>query len=68
MELGDQLSAFIVEVRNRPAHYRDIHADDRLLQMWRGLPRDMYSLMRHVIGAMTVVTRSRRTVARYRCG
>ena len=30
MELGDQLSALIVEVGIRPAHYRDIQADDRL--------------------------------------
>ena len=35
MELGDQLSALIVEVGIRPTHYRDIQADDRLIQMWR---------------------------------
>ena len=33
MELGDQLSALIVEAGIMPAHYRDIEADDRLLQM-----------------------------------
>ena len=31
MELGNQLSALIVEVGIRPTHYRDIHVDDRLL-------------------------------------
>ena len=50
MELGDQLSALIVEASIRPAHYRDIEADDRLLQMWRGMLHDMYSLMQYVIG------------------
>ena len=55
MELGDQLSALIIEAGIRPAHYRDIQGDDRLLHMWRGLPRDMYSLMRHVVGVMTTV-------------
>ena len=30
MELGDQISALIVEVGFRPAHYRDIHVDDSL--------------------------------------
>ena len=29
---------------------------------------DMYSLMRHVVGATTAVTRLRRTVTRYRHG
>ena len=33
MELGDQISALIVEAGSRMAHYRDIKADDRLLQM-----------------------------------
>ena len=41
MELGDQLSALIFEVGIKPAHYRDIQVDDRLLQMWRGMLRDM---------------------------
>ena len=50
MKLGDQLSALILEVGIRPAHYRDIEADDKLIQMWRDMPSDMYSLMRHVIG------------------
>ena len=64
MELGNQLIALIVEAGIRPAHMRDIQADGRLLQMWRGMLYDMYSLMRHVVGATTVVTRLRRTVAR----
>ena len=42
--------------------------NDRLLQMWRGMSHDMYSLMRHVVGVTTVVTRLRRTIARYRHG
>ena len=66
MKLGDQLSALIVEVGIRPAHYRDIQANDRLLQMWRGMLHDMYSLIWHVIGATTVVTQLRRTIARYK--
>ena len=56
MELGDQLIALIVETDIRPTHYRDIYADDRLLQMWRGMPRDMYSLIRHIVGVMKTFT------------
>ena len=56
MELRDQLSALIVEAGIRPAHYRDIQADDRLIRMWRGMLHDMYSLMRHVVGATIAVT------------
>ena len=56
MELGDQLSALIIEAGIRPAHYKDIHADDRLIRMWRGMSRDMYNLMWHVAGATIVVT------------
>ena len=47
---------------------RDVQADGRLLHMWRDMPSDMYSLMQHVIGATTLVTWLRRTVARYRHG
>ena len=65
MELAHKLSALIVEAGIRPAHYRDIQVDDRLLRMWRGMPRDMYSLMWHVVGAMTAVTRLRRIVRSY---
>ena len=36
MKLGDQLNALIVEAGIRPTHYKDIEADYRLLQMWRG--------------------------------
>ena len=36
--------------------------------MWRGMPRDMYSLMWHAVGATTTFTRLRRTVACYRRG
>ena len=36
MELGDQLTALIVEAGIRPATMRDIQADGRLLHMWRG--------------------------------
>ena len=36
--------------------------------MWRGISRDMYSLMRHVVGATTTVTWLRRIVAHYRHG
>ena len=35
MDLGDQLSALIFEAGIGPAHYRDIQADDRLLQIDR---------------------------------
>ena len=66
MELGNQLSAFIVEAGIRPAHYRDIQANDRLLWMWRGTSCDMYNLMWHVVGATIVVTRLRRTICSYR--
>ena len=55
MELGNQLSALIVEASIRPAHYRDIQVDDRMLRMWRGIPRDMYSLMQHVVGVTTAI-------------
>ena len=65
MELGDQLIALIVEACIRPAHYRDIEVNDRLLQMWRGMSRDMYSLMWHVVGVTTAFTRLTRIVARY---
>ena len=68
MELGDQLIALIVEASIRPANMRDIQADGRLLHMWRGMLCDMYSLMRHVIGAKTLVTQLRRTIACYRRG
>ena len=68
MELGDQLTTLIVEVGIRPAHMRDIKADGRLLQMWRGMQCDMYMLMQHVVGATTLVTQLRRTVGRYRHG
>ena len=39
MELGDQLTALIVEAGIRPATMRDIQADGRLLHMWRGMSR-----------------------------
>ena len=45
MELGNQLSEFIVEAGIRPAHYRDIEADDKLLRMWRGMSRDRKSVV-----------------------
>ena len=41
MELGNQLSALIVEASISPTHYKDIQVDDRQLQMWRGMPHDM---------------------------
>ena len=66
MELGRQIYALIVDASIRPAHYRDIQADDRLLWMWRGMSRDMYGLMRHVVGATTAVMRLRRNVRSYR--
>ena len=56
MELGYQLIAFFVEAGIHLADFRDIEANDRLLWMWRGMLRDMYSLMRHVIGATIGVT------------
>ena len=68
MELRDQLSALIVEAGIRHTHYRDIQVDDRLIKIWRGMPRDMYNLMRHVIGATADVTRLTRIVKCYRCG
>ena len=68
MELSDQINALIVEVGIRSAHMRDIQVDGRLLHMWRDMPCDMYNLMRHVVGATTLVTQLRRTIARYRRG
>ena len=65
MELGDQLIALLVEAVICPADFTDIEADDRLLQMWRGMSRDMYSLMWHVVGVTTTFTQLTRTVARY---
>ena len=65
MELGNQLCALIVDAGIRPAHYRDIYANDRLFRMWRGMPRDMYDLMRHVEEAMTDITQLRRIVRSY---
>ena len=55
MELGDQLSALIVEAGIRSAHYRYIEVDDRLLHMWRGMLHDMCSLMRHVLGVTIAI-------------
>ena len=68
LELGDQLYALIVEEGVMLATMRDIQANVRLLNMWRGMSCDMYKLMRHVVGAMTLVTRLRRTIAHYRRG
>ena len=66
MELGSQLCGLISNAGIRPAHYREIQGDNRLIQMWRGMLRDMYSLMRHVVEATTTVTRLRRTVRSYK--
>ena len=66
MELANQLCALIFDAGIRPAHYKDIQADDRLLRMWRGMLRDMYGLMWHVVGATTVVTQLRRIFHSYR--
>ena len=68
MELGDKICALFVEAGVRPTTMRDIQADGRLVHIWRGMLCDMYSLMRHVIGATTLVTRLRRVLARYRHG
>ena len=65
MELGDQLIALLVEAGVRPADFTDIEANDRLLQMWIGMPCDMYIMMRHVIGVTTAFTRLTMTIARY---
>ena len=66
MELGSQLYGLISNAGIRPAHYRETQGDDRLLRMWRGMLRDMYDLMQHVVGATTAVTRLRRIVCSYR--
>ena len=66
MELGSQLCGFISDASIRPAHYKDIQGDDRLIQIWRGMLRDMYSLMQHVVGAMKNVTRLGRIAHNYR--
>ena len=65
MELFDQLIALIVEVGIRLADFRDIEADDRLSRMWRGMSRDMYSLMRHVVGVTKTFMRLTRIFSRY---
>ena len=56
MELADQFNALIVKESIRPTHYRDIQANDRLIWIWRGMPRNMYILVRHVVGVTTAVT------------
>ena len=38
MELGRKLCGLISDAGIRPVHYREIHGDDRLLQIWRGMP------------------------------
>ena len=68
MELGEQLYALIIEAGFRPATMRDIQANGRLVHIWICMMCDMYNLMRHVVGAMNLVTRLRRIVARYRHG
>ena len=56
MELGDQLCALFLEVGVRPTTMREIQVDARLVQMWRGMLRDMFTLMRNVIEATSLVT------------
>ena len=56
MELGSQLCRLISDAGIRPTHYREIQGDDRLLRMWIGMSREMYSLIRHVVGDTTTVT------------
>ena len=41
MELGNQLTALIIEAGIRPANMRDIQADGRLLHMCKGMPHNM---------------------------
>ena len=60
------LCGLILDAGIRPAHFREIQGDDRLIRMWRGMSHDMYSLMRHVVGATTGVTRLRRLFRTYR--
>ena len=66
MELGDQLCAFFVEPGVRSITMRDTQENCRLVHMWRGMPRDMYSLMRHVVRATTLFIQLRRALQRYR--
>ena len=56
MELDNELCALFVEAGVRPATMRDIQGDGRLVHMWRGMPRDMFTLMWHVVGATNLVT------------
>ena len=63
--MGDQLSALILEASIKPADFIDIEANDRLSRMWRGMPRNMYSLMHHVVGVTTTLTQLKRTVTHY---
>ena len=51
----------------RSATIREIQEDDRMIEMWRGMPRDMLTLMWHVIGATGLVARLRRAL-RHRRG
>ena len=62
MELGSQLCGLISDAGIRPTHYRDIQVDDRLFQMWRGMPRDFFTLMRDVVGATSLVAWLRRAL------
>ena len=68
MELGDQLTALIIEAGIRPANMRYMQVDGRLLHIWRGMSCDMYIMMRHAVGATTLATWLRRTISRYRRG
>ena len=51
MELDDQLCGILVEEGVRPTTMREIRVDVRVIKMWRGMARDMLTLMRHIIGA-----------------
>ena len=66
MDLGSQLCGLISDAGIRPAHYKEIQGGERLLWMRRGMLRDMYGLMRHIVVATTAVTRLRRIFRSYR--
>ena len=59
MELGDQLSSLLVEEGVCPTMMHQIMEDPRLLDIWRDIPRDMMSFMRHFVGVVRILVMRR---------
>ena len=52
IELEDHICALFARERVPHAHVREIREDLHLFDIWCTLPRDMMTLMRHVVGAL----------------